>query len=472
VLGVMAASLIRVLPEYWPAETTRAVGESQVFAPDPAGRAQLESWAAEQMKQLGPSRWARALFEEDTHEHLHLTAETGLPTLHFSAQPDLLLRERIEDLTPESLARFNVRWVVGVDRAPQLGDPSTERRLGNYVVREVAGWDGQFARIERGTGTVKVTRLDDRAVEVEVQASAPVLIALGTGYYPRWRARHASGAAEPVYAYPATPNGSLHVVSAWVAPGRTIFTCDGPLPSDGDGRMLSASAALIALAAVIAWRRRRWRLAALRGLARLRVRTPLIARSLAEYGIPALLAVLLVRGWIGARGRTEALQVGSGVRASATVEARAGAGEWMKCPYSSIAAHYRCEGVATVSDATVNLINDAPPSWAFITPSIYALAERDGVSVRITQSTRMSGQYAVGATFGPVVLDVGGDRRQLAARSSLVFPDAGERETVLKMEVPQSGMHVTIVAIETLEPPRPFLAGPPDAAPPDVAAIR
>src|SRR5262249_40535393 len=151
----------------------------------------------------------------------------------LGAQPDLLLRERIEDGTAESLARFNVRWSIGIGRPPALGDPATEHQLGTYFIREIAGWDGKFARIERGTGTVRGTRLDDRVVEIEVAAPGPVLVALGTGFYPRWRARHASGAEEPVYAYPATPTGSLHVMSAWVAPGRTTFTCDGPLPSDG-----------------------------------------------------------------------------------------------------------------------------------------------------------------------------------------------------------------------------------------------
>src|SRR6185369_8894670 len=119
--------------------------------------------------------------------------------------------------------------------------PASEKQLGWYHIREVRAWDGKFARIERGTGEVTVTRLDDRAVEVEVRGTTePVLVALGTGFYPRWQARHASGAIEPVYAYPTVPGGHLHVVSAWLAPGHTTFTIDGPLPSDGDGRAISA----------------------------------------------------------------------------------------------------------------------------------------------------------------------------------------------------------------------------------------
>ena len=82
----------------------------------------------------------------------------------MSPQPDMLLRERIEDTTDASLARFNVRWVIGLGRSPMRGDPATEIQLGWYHIREVAAWDGKFARIERGTGEVTVTRLDDRGV--------------------------------------------------------------------------------------------------------------------------------------------------------------------------------------------------------------------------------------------------------------------------------------------------------------------
>src|SRR6185436_1831537 len=105
-------------------------------------------------------------FETTTHEHFHLTALTGLPTLHNGPQPDLLLRERIEDLSPASLRRFNIRWAIAQDHSPVLGDPASERVLGSFHIREIKEWDGAFARIERGDGELRVTRLDDDAVEV------------------------------------------------------------------------------------------------------------------------------------------------------------------------------------------------------------------------------------------------------------------------------------------------------------------
>ena len=113
-LGLIAGVLVRVLPVYWREESQRAFAETRVFAADRDGRMQLTAWAHVQMQRIGPHSWARALFEQDTHEQLHLTALTGLPTLHMGPLPDLLLRERIEDTSPESLARFNVRWVIGV----------------------------------------------------------------------------------------------------------------------------------------------------------------------------------------------------------------------------------------------------------------------------------------------------------------------------------------------------------------------
>jgi len=198
-LGIIGGATLRAVPAVWTSASDRAANEARVYAADPFGRAELAQWATERAAELTPGRWARALFEEDTHEHFHLTAETGLPSFHLSPQPDLLLRERIEDGSEASLRRFNVRWVIAIDQSPSVGDPATEKVLGSYHIRELPSWDGKLARIERGTGEVTVTRLDDRGVELDVTGTTePVLVVLGTGFYPRWRARHASGAAEPV----------------------------------------------------------------------------------------------------------------------------------------------------------------------------------------------------------------------------------------------------------------------------------
>jgi hypothetical protein len=473
-LGVVALPLVRVLPEYWRAETDRAYQESRQVAPDPFGRMQLVWWARGQMQSLGPTAYARALFEEDTHEHFHLTAETGLPTFHLDAQPDLLLRERIEDTTPASLKRFDVKWVIAVGHSPSLGDPASEIELGTYHIRTLPDWDGQFARVERGYGTVEVTRLDDRAVEVNVTGPGPSLVALGTGYYPRWRATHASGADEPVYALPATAGGTMHVVSAWLAPGHTTFTCDGPLPSDGHGRTPTFAAAFLAIAAIVCWRRRHWRLTVLRGFARARGWLRGRAATAVEWGVPLAIAVLYARGCAEHGHRTPALLVGSGLRASATVEARAEGGDWQTCGYSPVTGVFRCDDLATVSDTTTNLVNDATPSWSFITPAISASLERDDVDLRITLDAHLSGTYWSGSTFDSATLHVPDDiDRELGDHSQQRFDDRGLQPLQLVLRASnRSDASFTLVAEESLVPARDDLDGPPLFPPPAVLAIR
>ncbi|NVB78308.1 MAG: hypothetical protein HOV81_07935 [Kofleriaceae bacterium] len=470
-LGVVGGVGLRVMPAYWQDEQQRAYAESREFAADPSGRKQLTAWAREQVAHLGPGAWARALFEQTTHEQQHLTAITGLPTLHMGALPDLLLRERIEDTSPESLARFNVRWVVGVGQSPTLGDPETEISLGSYRIRELPTWDGKFARIEKGAGNVAVTRLDDRAVEIVVTGTTePVLVALGTGFYPRWRARHESGAAEPVYALPSIPGGQLHVVSAWVAPGRTTFTVDGPLPSDGDGRGLALAALAMIIAGIVTWSRPRWRIRVLRELARVRRRVLGASRSLLRATASVVVLVLVIRGCDSAAVPMRALTVGSGVRASAKVEARL-AGAWVECDYLRIRGEYDCDGLVTVSDATANILNDAPPSWPFTTPAIVARAYGPGVEVRITRSARLIGRYWAQASNQGVqlVLDKG---EPLDLTTRQVFRSVVKRRVTITGGVPfPAPLSIAVVLDERLEPPRPFLAPPPDEPPPSVRAI-
>jgi hypothetical protein len=403
-LGVIGGVALRVLPVYWREEAQRAYETTQAFAPDPAGRGALVAWAKEQS--ITPDHWARALFEQTTHEQLHLTAETGMPTLHMGALPDLLLAQRMIDASPKSLRRFNIRWVVGVDKSPSLGDPATEVVLGNFHVREVAGWDGKFARVEQGRGDVIVHRLDDRAVEVEVIGNERVLVVLGTGYYPRWRTSR--GKVEPYR------QGRVELVSAWLEPGRTTFTCDGPLPSDGDGRLLAIGAALIAIGAVVLWTRRRvW---ILRRIARVRLRVPLALIA------PAVILLLVARGCTDELRPARALLIGTGVRPVATVEARLPTGGWVTCDYSALRGEYDCDGLATATDTTANLVNDAPPSWPFIAPAVTVSAYIPGVEVRIRRTLHLGGHYWAAASH-PSTLVLDGHEHAIKAQETLVLDD-------------------------------------------------
>ncbi|MBA3539419.1 MAG: hypothetical protein H0T79_07295, partial [Deltaproteobacteria bacterium] len=445
--------------------------ETQVLAADPAGRELLGAWAREQVATLGPAAWGRALFDEDTHEQMHLTAETGLPTFHMGPLPDLLLRERIEDTSAASLARFNVRWVIGLNRSPAIGNPDTEVVLGSYHIRTLDTWDGKFARLEKGTGEVKVLRLDAEAVEIEVTGTtAPVLVALGTGFYPRWRATHASGADEPVHALPTIPGGKLHVVSAWVAPGKTTFTVDAPLPSDHDGLVLSILALAFALAAIIVWRIPRLRTRLLRRVVTLRARIPVA--PIARFGVPLVILALVLRATLDWQGPAKDLGVGSGLRPLATVEARVPDGEWQDCGYSRVMGEYRCPGLVTVYDATANLLNDAPPSWPFVTPAIVASPD-DSCEVRIYVRARLDGTYWAAAT-GVTDLAIDGEpQRQIGGHEELTYEGHADRSVGLRTSL-LAGYNYSFVFVraDTLVPDRPFLAPPPLEAPAAIRAIR
>lgn len=421
-LGLAAGVGLRVLPVFWREEAQRAYEQTQAFAPDPQGRDALVTWARAQT--IGPQSWGRALFEQDTHEQLHLTAETGLPTLHMGALPDLLLRERIADTSPESLRRFNVRWIVGVDASPTLGDPATEITVGSFHIRQVAGWDGKFARVEQGQGDVIVHRLDDRVVEVElVGTREPALVALGTGYYPRWRARHESGQDARV-----TPlaTASTHVVSAWLAPGRTVFTVDGSLPSDGAGRWPAGVALLCMLAIVIVWSRPRWRVRVLRRVARVRLRMPRVA-------IPIAIGLVLVAGIHSTVAPARAFLVGTGVRPVAKVEARLVGGTWTECEYAILTGEYDCDGLVTVNDSTGNLITDVPPSWPLLTPAVVVQPYCPLVEVRIRRSLRLAGRYSM-ASSAPLTLTIDGHDHE----GTFELPD-GTHEVVWQGSVPFPG---------------------------------
>jgi hypothetical protein len=243
------------------------------------------------------------------------------------------------------------------------------------------------------------------------------------------------------------------------------------LPSDHDGRAISIVAALAAAAGVAIWRRRRWRLRALRWLARRRGRW-LAAGALAiRVGVPLALAILLVHGFTRA-GETRALELGSGARATASVDARKREGQWQACGYVRLTGAYVCDGLVTAYDATANLLNDAAPSWGFTTPAIVASADTPDVEIRIRLRARLAGAYYAAVNGGIAELAVDGDPVRAIEREELAYLDRGERAVEIRAQVPMTAWAFTFVREDTLVPDRPFLAAPPLGPPAMVRAIR
>lgn len=474
-IGIMSVAMLRAFPDFWRSATTRATAEARVLASDKIGRDELVAWAQQRMLEMTPAKFGRVLFETDTHEMIHLTAETGIPSFHMGPIPDMLLRERIENTSEASLRRFNVRWIVGIGRTPTLGDPATEIELGRFHVRELAAWDGAFARIEAGDQAAKVvtTRLDPHGpVEIEVTGTAlPVLVTLGTGYYPRWRATHASGADEPVYAHPTIPGGELHVVSAWVAPGKTTFTVDGELPSDGDGRLLSILALLVAAGGTVAWSRRAWRTRLVRRIALGRAKlSPRIGKPLGRFGAGAIVLLVGARGVLVHCGPARDVGVGSGIRALATVEAKID-GEWQDCAYSHTMGEYRCPGLVTIYDGTASILNDAAPSWSFVTSAINASIE-DSCQVRIWMRANLDGAYRASVSSGTATLTVDGEAPVEVTRDrDLSYASVGDRTLRVEASIYDHGWAFAMVKKDTIIPDRPFLEPPPVVAPAAIRAI-
>jgi hypothetical protein len=367
------------------------------------------AWAREQMKSQAPDHFGRAVVIDTKAYYAHITSLARMPTLSPGPLPVVLLRERFETLEPDSLRRFNIRWVVSADSSKEmvLGDPTTEQRLGSFRVREYKEWDGQFARIEKGTGRAVVTRLDDDGVDVDLRdTTEPALVALGMGYYPRWHAIGPDGKSLAVYAFPATVGGNRHVLAAWLPPGTTHFRSDGSLPSDSDGTVLSISAALSMIALVIAWSRRRYRSFLLRWFARMR-RTRRLPRFAPHLVVALVAASILVWGAIASSEPARALQLGSGIRPTATVEYKAADGTWTECDYLHSIGEFRCDTRAAIRDTTVALVNDEQVGWPYTTPA-FAIFPLEGslIHVRVTFERRLAGTYWTKSTDTPVDITI------------------------------------------------------------------
>jgi hypothetical protein len=373
----------------------RAAAQSQVE--DPAGFEQLLTWAAAEQRARLPGRFARLMWSGSENGIYHVTAETGLPAFFVGDGVALLLRERIEDNSKQSLRRFNVRWIAS------RGEQPGERRFGSYVVRELPEWDGQLARIEKGAGSLRVLAREDERIEVELtDTDAPALVALGLGYYGRWRARREDGSAVPVHALPATPGGSVRVLAAWLAPGKTVFQADAALASDGLGRAPTAVGLAVAALSLFAGRRSR--------LAPRRARAIATALALA----PAAWALLLA-----ARPpqTDKALRLLRGIGPEAQVEARVPGGGWTACRFGWLRRDFECPGLGRIGDGVGFVVRDHPSSTPFLTPAIVAHPYEPRVEYRVRLARRLAGSHwAAGWGAGGGTLRCGGRELELQRR--------------------------------------------------------
>jgi len=407
----------------FPPGITPLFAAARAEVPDPAGFAELVKWAAAEQARVPPGTIARALWDGPSNAGHHLMADSGMPVFAMGDAVGMMLRERAEDRSPESLRRFDVRWIVFRERAQWLGDPRSERHFGSYNVRELPEWDGQPARIEKGAGRLSVQRLEEESIDLELtETDAPALVALGIGYYPRWRAQRADGSPVEVFAVPATPSGSVRVPAAWIAPGRTVFRADARLPSEGSGIGWTAFAAGIAAVAIVLRARGAGR-QGLRRAARAFSRPRLAFAS--RLASAALVGAALVLAGLP-RGSDPALRLVRGIAPRAEVAARVVGGSWQPCAFSWIRRDFDCPGLGRVTDATAYLIRDHPSSTAFLTPSVVARSTAGRVEYRIRVSRPFSGRFwAAGAGSGSASLACGGEQAlKLEKAKSMLQLDA------------------------------------------------
>jgi hypothetical protein len=153
------------------------------------------------------------------------------------------------------------------------------------------------------------------------------------------------------------------------------------------------------------------------------------------------------------------------------VEARKLGGEWHECGYTQVTGEYQCDGLVTAYDSTASLLNDAAPSWAFVTPAIAASADTVGVEIRVRLRARLAGRYEAAVSEGSALVSIDDGPAKEIEREVIDLADRGERTIEIRGSVPMTTWAFTFVREDTMVPPRPFLEGPPEQAPAAVRAI-
>jgi len=191
---------------------------------------------------------------------------------------------------------------------------------------------------------------------------------------------------------------------------------------------------------------------------------PRYVRPFARAAVPFAILALIVRSCSLDREPARDLEVGSGIRGVATVEAQREDRTWETCDYDRVVGEYRCNGTVSVYDGMANTINDLYPSWPFNTPAIVANADRP-VEIKITLHERLGGTYWTAANGRAELLIEGDLPRMIDSSTVITLGKIGKRTIEIRANVSGALWSFSFVRYDTIEPDRTDLVEAPPLAP-------
>lgn len=388
------------------------------------------------------------------YELMNLAWDPGVPLLlHHPAPAGHFLRDQFFDTSPENLRRFGVRWALAVERTPPPGLVETEQRFGPLVLREIEGWDGTFAHVTDGAGSVRVEVIDTAGYDLVVEGG-PARVELGTPYYPRLLATH-DGAPVPLAplhvrrAAPHAVDTGERAVVLELPPGRTQVRATGPLRSDGAGRMLAVIAVLgLAGLALLTQRVRRdrrhatWWLRAQRWIASpwpLRVAALAVAVGIACVPLSDAAARGLRFGWLFSRPRMQIVVPNAPPLA---------------CESDDGGRSYRCGDVEVIM-TVATILQDWHVGWPVPVPAIEVRGAPPRAELVMETDAPLAGEYLGACQACSATLERGEQRWPFAGTATRVaLPSEAQGPSTLRVQLQGSVVRAALVRADLVIPPQ------------------
>lgn len=436
--------------------TARRVEMQGPYLADRVAWAELRAYLAAERERLPPNRHARLLLYcplDCPYELMQLAWDPGLPlVLHHPAPAGHFLRDQFFDTSPENLRRFGIRWTLSVARTPPPGDPSSERRFGNLVLRENPSWDGTFAHAV-GPGEPSEVRVEVvEGLGFDLFAEAPARVELGTPFYPRLRATSDGRAVplEPLRVRRAGPDAvdpSERAVALSVPAGRTRVRADGPLPSDGRGWGLFVLA-VVGGGAMLAARHRRFPVGA--RLERFSTRGRKWLRSRGPLGASFALGLGLVFATPLGDATRRGLRFGVLFPAPRIALEVPGRDEAVACEPRNLGRSFAC-GDVEIAMVVAPIIQDWHVGWPVPVPAVEVRRAPPGSTLLFSTDAPLEGEYfgACEACTAELVT-AGGPRTFGAATSRLRLERLAER--TLRIHILGAVARAALVRADLVEP--------------------
>lgn len=170
--------------------------------------------------------------------------KTGVPVVDYINAAANFLRIRPRELTEQGFHDWNIRYFIAERSSPPFPHMTERLHKGRFTLYELDSYDDRFV-VAPAPVTISGLRVGEGRIDFDVHGAGPsgAEVTVRSAWYPRWRVKSGGSALHSVPPHPGA-KPAQEQIALRVNDGHVVLECDGAMPGERPGYVLSLIAVL------------------------------------------------------------------------------------------------------------------------------------------------------------------------------------------------------------------------------------